>query len=76
MKIPIVVVKLLFLGALFILSNNNLHITDDIERGQFFDYYQAWIENLFSQGVEVTGYLVKFEWLPNEDNIFLNTSHS
>lgn len=76
MKIPIVVLKLLFLGALFIVSNHSLHLTDAGDRGLFVDYYTAWLENLFGQGVEVTGYVVKFEWLPNEENILFNNTDS
>ncbi|NCO11376.1 hypothetical protein CO038_01670 [Candidatus Pacearchaeota archaeon CG_4_9_14_0_2_um_filter_39_13] len=76
MKIPIIVIKLLFLGALFIISNHNLHLTDSSERDVFFDYYSNWVGNLFTQGAEVTGYLVKFKWLPNEVNILVNGSHS
>ncbi|OIO81062.1 hypothetical protein AUJ84_01835 [Candidatus Pacearchaeota archaeon CG1_02_32_132] len=73
MKILIVVVKLLFLGALFIISNNNIHLTDSGERDIFFNYYSGWINTMFNQGVELTGYLVKFEWLPTDYDIDLNS---
>ena len=59
-----VVIKLLFLGALFIISNNNLHLSNTIERETFTNLYVTWFDNLFKQGVEVTSYVVKFEWLP------------
>lgn len=67
MKITLIVVKLLFLGALFIISNNNLHLAVATEREVFVDTYSAWFSNLVAQGVEVTGYVVKFEWLPQKD---------
>jgi len=70
MKVAIIVLKLLFLGALFIISNHNLHLTQADEREVFFDYYSNWIENLFGQGTEITGYVVKFKWLPTEQNIY------
>ncbi|NCN99357.1 hypothetical protein COU62_03065 [Candidatus Pacearchaeota archaeon CG10_big_fil_rev_8_21_14_0_10_35_219] len=69
MKVPIIILKLLFLGALFIVANHNLHLGIDVEREQFFGYYMSWVSNLFSQGVDVTAYVIKFEWLPNEQNI-------
>jgi hypothetical protein len=67
MKLVIVVVKLLLLGALFIISNNSLHLSDSVERGQFVDLYTDWLDGLVEQSVEITGYLVKFEWLPDKD---------
>ncbi|MAG77563.1 MAG: hypothetical protein CL811_12470 [Colwelliaceae bacterium] len=67
MKIPIVIVKLLFLGALFIVSNHELHLADEHERGVFFDLYYGWVDSLVNQGFEVTGYVVKFEWLPDKE---------
>jgi hypothetical protein len=64
MKIPIVIVKLMVLGALFIISNHNLHLLVPAERAIFFNYFFGWLGTLFQQGVDVTGYVVKFEWLP------------
>jgi len=67
MKIPIVIVKLLFLGALFIISNQNLHLLDSEQRAVFFDSYSVWLDNMFEHGREITGYVVKFEWLPPKE---------
>ena len=50
MKLTIVVLKLLFLGALFIVSNQNLHLADSTERGVFFEDYSFWVDNLFGHG--------------------------
>jgi len=68
MKLPMIIFKLLFLGALFISSNYNLHLADTGERELFLDLYYTWLGNLVDQGIDVTGYVVKFEWLP-ESNI-------
>lgn len=65
MKIQIMIVKLLVLGALFIISNQNLHIGVAEERQLFFNEYLGWANSLISQVVDVTGYVVKFEWLPS-----------
>jgi hypothetical protein len=64
MKAQLVIVKLLFLGALFIISNQNLHIGVTQERETFFDAYYAWVLNIVNQITDVTAYVVKFEWLP------------
>jgi len=65
MKIPILIVKLLVLGALFIISNQNLHLGISPEREIFVDAYIGWINSIIHQAVDVTGYVVKFEWLPS-----------
>lgn len=70
MKLRIIIIKLLFLGALFIISNNNLHLGDNGEREVFFNYYSSWLGNIFNQGLEVTSYVVKFEWLPKSNESY------
>lgn len=72
MKTVMIVVKILIFGALFIISNQNLHLADSVEREVFLDTYGAWITHLVGQGVDVTGYVVKFEWLPPKDSEELN----
>lgn len=73
MKIPIIIVKLLFLGALVIISNHNLHLSDQTQREAFVGFYSEWLGNLFTQGAEVTSYVIKFEWLPSVEAISLNS---
>jgi len=68
MKGPMIVLKILFVGALLIVSNQNLHLADETEREVFFETYFAWIGSLADQGVKVTSYVVKFEWLPPKDS--------
>ncbi len=65
MKISMVLVKLLFLGALLIISNHNLHLNDSSERSTFFSMYNSWIGGLVDQGIALSSYVVKFEWLPH-----------
>ncbi|MGA2130512.1 MAG: hypothetical protein ABSG05_02785 [Candidatus Pacearchaeota archaeon] len=67
MKIPILIVKLLFLGALFIISNQNLHLAVSTERQTFFQDYSAWLGNLFNKAVDVTSYVIKVDWLPEKN---------
>ena len=71
MKVTIVILKLLFLGALFIISNHDLHLSDSIQRNNFFGLYGSWLSNLFQQGFDVTSYVVKFEWLPDINQTYM-----
>mgnify|MGYP001569626174 CR=1 FL=1 len=64
MKIQIILVKLFILGALFIISNQNLHLLVPQEREIFFDAYIGWATNIIDKIVDATGYVVRFEWLP------------
>lgn len=72
MKFQMFLVKLFILGALFIISNNNLHLLVSVERELFFNLYFNWIGGLFNQGIEVTSYVVQFEWLPKMILSFIN----
>jgi hypothetical protein len=66
MKITMTIVKVLFLGAMFIVSNSNLSLNDQVDREVFIDSYVAWIGRLYDQAIEGTAYVVKVEWLPKE----------
>jgi hypothetical protein len=67
MKLTILLVKMLFVGALFIISNQNLYMSDSADRQTFFDFYTNWIGTLFNQAFEISGYVIKFEWLPSNN---------
>ncbi|MBW6442260.1 hypothetical protein K0A97_00565 [Patescibacteria group bacterium] len=60
-------IKFFFIASLFIISNGNLHLKDTDERQVFFDLYTSWLEDVFEQGVEVTGYVVNSRWLPGNN---------
>ena len=55
----------LFAGF-FIISQNNLNIGDDQDRDVFLEKYGSWINSLIDNFGSVTGYVVKMEWLPQE----------
>jgi len=76
MKIPILLIKMLFVGALFIISNQNLSMAHTEDRQAFYDLYYNWLGTLFSQTAEVTGYMVKFEWLPTNNGTVSEVLHS
>ena len=58
----------LFLGALFIISNGNLHLTDHEQRLLFLREYYAWLFGFGSKVLDVQGNVVKTNWLPSVMN--------
>lgn len=57
----------LFLGAFFIVSNENLHLSNKAEAKTFGSLYYNWFLDLFSNVHGVVGYAVKSEWLPDSN---------
>ena len=53
-------------GAFFIISNNNLAIRNFEDFAVFYNSYYAWMSNLFYHARSVTGYAIRFDWLPNK----------
>ena len=64
MKIYISILKFFFIGALFIVSNEHLYLSNSVDVGTFFNMFYDWLENLFGHGMEITGYVINSEWLP------------
>ena len=67
MKIYITIIKILFIGALFIISNENLALGEPENVSIFFDIFYSWLGNLFGHSVQIAGYVVNSEWLPQEN---------
>lgn len=72
MKISLIILKFLFVGALFIVSNQNLHLGVPIERNIFFHDFYSWLETLFDHFSQISGYVVESHWLPNTTNSSLH----
>ena len=64
MKLWIIVVKFLFFGALFIVSNQNLYLSENEDMNAFLNFYYSWLNNLYTHVQDITGYVVNSEWLP------------
>jgi len=69
MKLWMILVKFMFIGALFIVSNENLHLNDKEDLDTFFGLYYGWLEQLYSQTLEIGSYVVYSGWLPGEGNV-------
>lgn len=64
MKLYLFLLKFLLLGALFIVSNQQLYLSHNTDRATFYDMYYNWLSNLFDKTAELTGYVINSEWLP------------
>ena len=64
--IILILIKFFLISALFIISNENLHLGDPMERETFFDTYYTWLGNIFNQTKEITGSIINLKWLPDE----------
>ena len=74
MRISLIVLLFLFLSALVIVSNNNLHLKDKGQAKQFASLYYSWLLSTGSKMVKTTGYVVGFEWLPGRNTAPTNSS--
>ncbi|MEK6854925.1 MAG: hypothetical protein AABX73_01765 [Nanoarchaeota archaeon] len=70
MKVVIGILKFLFLGALFIVSNENLHLINREEFVVFSELFYNWINTLFSHTLQITGFVVNSEWVPQTNRTF------
>jgi len=66
MKIYLVLLKFFFIGALFIVSNHQLYLSDSSDLMTFKEMYIGWLESVFNQASHVTSYVIHSNWLPGE----------
>ena len=64
MKILIAIFMFFVLGALLIISNNNLVLGDSENVIEFRDLYFSWLDKTFLNMKSVTGYAVDLGWEP------------
>jgi len=65
LKIFLAVIKFLFIGALFIISNNHLYIGTSVDFSIFRGMYFDWLNSLFDYGRDITAYVIDSQWLPS-----------
>ena len=66
MKFFLIVFMLFILGALFIISNNNLLMFEKENVSEFVDLYINWVDNIYQNTKLITGNIVKQDWLPGK----------
>ena len=64
MKALVIIMIFLLIGAFFIVSNNNLHLSNKEEFNQFGEKYYDWFGKIFGNAKTVTGYVTNMDWLP------------
>ncbi len=67
MKTFMFIIMFLLIGAFFIISNEEIKLDSQKNVGVFFQLYGRWIDSLVNNGRTVLGYVVKMEWLPDEE---------
>jgi hypothetical protein len=67
MKLFMLVVMFFLMGAFFIISNENIKLNTKENVDLFFNHYNQWLLEVGSQGYNIVGYVVKMEWLPDEN---------
>ena len=68
MRVFLLFLFFLFISALLIVSNGNLHLKDKAEAMQFGRLYYSWIVDTTGNLFKATAYVVKFEWLPSQNS--------
>ncbi len=76
MRVLLIVLLFLFISALVIVSNNNLHLNNGGQAKQFASLYYSWLIDTGSNVLRTTGYIVGFNWLPaqSQNITLLNNS--
>lgn len=64
MKIIVLVVMFLCIGAFFIISQGNLALNEPGNIDKFVSLYKDWIGKTFGNLGGLTGHIIKMEWLP------------
>jgi len=64
MKVVIAVALFLILGALFIISENNLSLIQGENVSIFYELSVSWINNLYHNVLTLTGNVVEMKWVP------------
>lgn len=67
MKIAMIVVMFLLLGAFFIVSQNNLALNSSENVDKFVSVYIDWLGSFVSDVTRLGGFVVKLEWLPENE---------
>lgn len=64
MKILIFILMFLIIGALFIISNNNLAMDKQENIDRFSELYLEWFNQIYVNTQALTGEVLKINWLP------------
>lgn len=74
MRIRVIIVLFLLIGAFFIVSNDNLHLNNSEDMQKFVGLYYSWLSGLFDNVKSISAYVIKADWLPDTEPV--NSSNS
>jgi len=72
MKVLMLVIIFLLIGAFSIISNENIKMNSKENIGSFFKSYSNWFDKLINNGKTVAGYVVKIKWMPDKQTDLVN----
>lgn len=64
MKILMLIIIFFLIGVFFILSENNLHISNKTELKQFNEKYKSWLSDLGGNLKQASGFVIRLDWMP------------
>lgn len=64
MKVFLFVLIFFIIGALLIISNNDLALYNPENIRTFVDLYSNWLENIFLNSFDLIGKVIELDWLP------------
>lgn len=64
MKVILFLLVFFTIGALFIISNNNIPLNNSENITQLSETYLNWLDKIFSNTQDITGEVIGLEWLP------------
>jgi len=67
MKIIMFILMFLIIGALFIVGQYSLNITEQEDLKQLGAEYVAWVGRIFENTKDITSNVIKLEWLPDSE---------
>ncbi len=65
MKVVMIVLMFFVFGALLVIGNNDLVLSDYKDSENFSKLYITWLDNVFENVKGVTGNVIKLDWLPS-----------
>ena len=65
MRFLLLIAVFFIIGALFIISNENLALSESQNLSIFYSHYSLWLNQVFLNTQILTGDVIKLSWLPN-----------
>lgn len=64
MKTIMLVFMFFMIGALFIISEHNLHIGDKEDLSKLSKFYTSWLDSSLENLKTIAGHVIRLDWLP------------